>query len=234
MPPNEWESHAESWLRWARTPGHDAYWYYRDGFFDHVVPTPAGATLELGCGEGRVTRDLTLRGHRVVGVDRAPTLVAAAKSADPEGAYLLADAADLPFSTGRFDQVVAYNSLMDIEDMPGAVREVARVLRRGGTFSISVTHPLNDVGRFTDDSTFVVERPYLETSYFEETFERGGLTMTFAGWTHPLQDYADALEVAGLQITRLREPTPDPVLDAYGPWKRLPMFLQLRAVKPGK
>jgi SAM-dependent methyltransferase len=39
---------------------------------------------------------------------------------------------------------------MDIQDMSGAVQEVGRVLRPGGTFSISVTHPLNDVGRFTD------------------------------------------------------------------------------------
>ncbi len=121
---------------------------------------------------------------------------------------------------------------MDIEDMSRAVREAGRVLRPGGTLSISVTHPLNDVGRFTDASTFVIERPYLETRRFEATFERDGLTMTFFGWTHSLRDYADALEAAGLLITRLREPLPDGAGDSYEPWRRLPMFLQIRAVKP--
>jgi hypothetical protein len=29
----EWESEAENWVRWVRTPGHDAYWYFRDSFF---------------------------------------------------------------------------------------------------------------------------------------------------------------------------------------------------------
>lgn len=229
----DYEPQAENWLQWARAPGHDAYWRYRSSFFDHIVPPPGHATLDLGCGEGRVTRDLSARNHHVIGVDRAATLVAAAKSADPEGSYLVADASDLPFPAAAFDQVVAYNSLMDIEDMSSAVREAGRVLRPGGTFSVSVTHPLNDVGRFTDDSTFVIEHPYLEPVHFEDTFERNGLTITFAGWNHPLQDYADAIEAAGLHITRLREPAPDGTEDSYALWKRIPMFLQLRAVKPG-
>lgn len=232
MRANEWETHAENWLRWARTPGHDAYWYYRDGFFDHVVAAPGRATLELGCGEGRVVRDLSLRGHRVVGVDRAPTLLAAAKSADPGGAYLVGDATELPFPDETFDQVVGYNSLMDIDDMPAAVREVGRVLRPGGTFSISVTHPINDVGRFTGPSTFLIEVPYLEMHRFDESFERNGLTMSFCGWTHPLGDDADALEAADLQIVRLREPPPDGGGDSYESWRGIPMFLQLRVVKP--
>jgi 2-polyprenyl-3-methyl-5-hydroxy-6-metoxy-1,4-benzoquinol methylase len=60
-----WEAEAANWGRWARTPGHDAYWYYRDAFFDAIVPPPGAATIEVGCGEGRVTRDLARRGHRV-------------------------------------------------------------------------------------------------------------------------------------------------------------------------
>jgi hypothetical protein len=43
-----WEAQAENWVRWARTPGHDAYWFYRDSFFDMVVPTPGRLTLEIG------------------------------------------------------------------------------------------------------------------------------------------------------------------------------------------
>jgi ubiquinone/menaquinone biosynthesis C-methylase UbiE len=121
----DWEQEAENWIGWARKPGHDAYWLYRDAFFE-LLPPPGRATLDVGCGEGRVMRDLTARGHRVVAVDASPTLVRAASQADAEGEYLVADAAALPFDDASFDLVVAYNSLMDVQDMPGAVREAAR------------------------------------------------------------------------------------------------------------
>ncbi|MGI8597068.1 MAG: class I SAM-dependent methyltransferase [Thermoleophilaceae bacterium] len=87
--PAGWEDRASQWLAWARTPGHDAYWRYRDAFLA-LVPPPAGRTLEVGCGEGRVTRDLAARGHAVTALDASPTLVAAAAERDPEGTYLVA------------------------------------------------------------------------------------------------------------------------------------------------
>jgi ubiquinone/menaquinone biosynthesis C-methylase UbiE len=137
----DWEDQAENWLAWARTPGHDVYWHYRDAFFA-LVPPAGSATLEVGCGEGRVARDLAAQGHRVTGVDASPTLLAAAAAAHAGGRYLVADAADLPFDDASFDLVVAYSSLMDVQDMPGAVREVARVLKPAGHLCMCVTHPL--------------------------------------------------------------------------------------------
>ena len=41
--------------------------------------------------------------------------------------------------------MVAYNSLMDVADMPGAVAEAARVLQPGRPLCICVTHPTADV-----------------------------------------------------------------------------------------
>ena len=53
-----WETEASNWIAWARAPENDAYRYYRDSFFGEILPHPGRATLELGCGEGRVVRDL--------------------------------------------------------------------------------------------------------------------------------------------------------------------------------
>src|SRR5262249_18057390 len=64
-----WERHAEDWIRWAREPGHDSYWlFHRDRFLE-LVPPPGNLTLDLGCGEGRLSRDLAARGHRILGID---------------------------------------------------------------------------------------------------------------------------------------------------------------------
>jgi SAM-dependent methyltransferase len=231
---DHWEREAENWKAWARTPDHDVFWCYRDAFFE-LVPTPGRATLEVGCGEGRVSRELGQRGHRVVGIDAAPTLLAAAHEADPAGEYLLADAVALPFDAGSFDLVVAYNSLMDIDDMPRAVEEVARVLEPNGRFCVCVTHPLADAGAFVSrepNSEFVIDGSYLGRRLFEDTFERNGLTMNFRGWAYPLEEYAIAFERAGLAIEALREPAlaaGDDPEDRR--WRRIPMFLMLRACK---
>ena len=46
--PGEWDPEAENWVRWARTPDFDAYWYYRDAFFDSRDADPTAAYLVAG------------------------------------------------------------------------------------------------------------------------------------------------------------------------------------------
>jgi ubiquinone/menaquinone biosynthesis C-methylase UbiE len=140
-------------------PGHDSYWLFRDLFFDAIGPAPGRLTLEVGCGEGRVARDLARRGHTVVALDASPTLTAMAAAADPGGRYVVGAAAALPFGDGCFDAVVAYNSLMDVADMPASVREASRVLAPGGRLCVCVTHPTADAGKFESkepDAPFVI------------------------------------------------------------------------------
>lgn len=226
-----WREEAHRWAAWTRAPGHDAYWHYRDRFFE-LVPTPGRATLEIGCGEGRVSRDLAARGHTVTGVDITPALVELAVEADPGSAYLVGDAEVLPFPDASFDLAVAYNSLMDVDDMPAAVSEAARVLEPGGRLCACITHPLMDAGSF-EGERFVIEESYLAKRSFEGTFERDGLELTFRGWCYPLEAYSHALEDAGFLIEAIREPEPGAdapaALDHHA---RIPIFLMFRALKP--
>lgn len=203
-----------------------------------MVPAAGRRTLELGCGEGRVVRDLTRRGHRAVGLDASPTLLNHAREADPSGRYVLADAVRVPVGDGAFDLVVAYNSLMDIEDMEAAVREAARVLEAGGRLCVCVTHPISDAGAFASrepDAAFVIDGSYLGKRPFEGTFERDGLRITFHGWEYPLEAYGRALEEAGFVIEAIREPAATAAAVRREPadrrWQRLPVFLFLRAIK---
>jgi len=233
-----WEHEAEDWVRWVRAPGHDSYWHYSELFFSCIVPPPGRRTLEIGCGEGRVARDLTRRGHTVCGIDTSVTLLRYAREADPSGSYVLADAGSLPFGDGEFDIVVSYNSLMDFEDMAGAVREAARVLVPGGRFCICVRHPMSDSGSFDSvepESTFCIPDSYLAQRRTHDTCARDGLSMIFHSWHRPLADYAQALESAGFLIEKLREPAAPQEASssrpAYQQWQRVPMFLHIGAVK---
>ena len=217
----DWDEQAQNWIAWVRKPGFDSYWRYRDAFFD-LVPAAGRATLDLGCGEGRVSRDLAERGHRVTGVDASPTMVEAARQAHAGGRYLVADSADLPLPDGSFDLVVAYNVLMDVDDLPGTVGEVGRVLAPGGRLCLAITHPITNTGS-RRDGLFVLDRPYFGAHRFQDEVERDGMRMRFSGWSHPLGAYAKALEDAGLLIEAIREPQvgDDPV-----PW-----HMWIRAVR---
>jgi SAM-dependent methyltransferase len=228
-----WEDRAAGWIAWARTPGHDGYWTFRDAFFD-LLPAPRGRALEVGCGEGRVCRDLRERGYDIVGLDASRTLVDAAQELDPDGKYVVAAAERLPFADGSFDLVVAYNSLMDVTDMPATVREAARVLTPGGRFCACVLHPIADAGRWTsrdDDASFVIEGSYVEERHYKLPIARDGLEFTFASRRYPLGAYTRALEDAGLLLEALREPRPAPGWRSEGRTSRVPVFLLLRAVK---
>ena len=233
-----WQERADAFIAWAREPGHDSYWRFHRDLFLELVPPPGRRTLDLGCGEGRLSRDLDRLGHRVAGVDLSPAMLAAARELEPAIETHLADAAALPFEDASFDCVIAFMSLQDVEDFDGAIREAARVLEPEGRFCVAIVHPLNSAGRFEGDradSPFTIADSYLDRSYYADNVLRDGLELDFVSAHRPLEAYAEALAGAGLVIERLREPAL-PESGVTRPdsrrWQRIPLFLHLRARKP--
>jgi SAM-dependent methyltransferase len=232
-----WEQNAADWVRWAREPGHDSYWRFHRGRFLELIPQAGRLTLDIGCGEGRVTRDLKELGHRVVGVDASETMIAAACEADSEGEYIVADAARLPFTDGHADLVVSFMSLMDVDDMAGATREFTRVLEPGGRLALAVIHPMNSAHEYDREGKHPTDWLVLTESYFErrvyrDEIERDGLRMVFESRHWTLEDYFDAILGSGFRIETVRE-----VRDPEHPrWSRYPLFLHLltaKASQPG-
>jgi SAM-dependent methyltransferase len=232
-----WDAQADAWARFARTPGHDGA-HERLNFppFLELLPPPGRATLDLGCGEGRVGAELARRGHDVIGVDSSTRMVELAQELHEA---VVADATALPFEDGAFDLVVAYMSLMNMDDIPAAVREAARVLEPGGRFCISVLHPLHAAGEWQYDgahSPFLIRGSYFDgpTKIWES--DRDGIQMTFYDRRIPLSTYVRALEEGGLLIEALREPFPEEAVIRDRPRAarllRIPLFLHLRALKP--
>lgn len=233
-----WEEHAAAFVAWVRKPDHDTYWRFHRDLFLEIVPSAGRRTLDLGCGEGRLSRDLKLLGHDIVGVDASETMLAAAREVDPTIETQHADASTLPFPDGAFDLVLAFMSLQDVNNFEGAIREAARVLEPGGRFCIAIAHPLNSAGQFEEeepDGPFTVSGSYLDSSYYADNLVRDGLELTLVSAHRPLQAYSEAMAEAGLLIERLREPAvPDRAIirPLSRRWQRLPLFLHLRALKP--
>jgi SAM-dependent methyltransferase len=136
-----WERHAQDWIAWARRPGHDGFWQITWPALRAVLGPPQGLVVEIGCGEGRVGREMLALGHAVVGIDQSVTLVGATRHADPPLTVARADAARLPFADSAADMVVACMSLHDVDDLVATTAEVVRVLRPGGRFCVAMVHP---------------------------------------------------------------------------------------------
>jgi SAM-dependent methyltransferase len=233
-----WDARAEQLIAWFRTPEHDSYWrYHRDQFLE-LVPPPGRLTLDIGCGEGRLSRDLNARGHTVVALDGSAAVVAAAREAGPTIETVVGDAARLPWPDAYADLAIAFMCLQDVEDAAGAIRDAARVLEPGGRFCMAIVHPLVSAGHFEGDgadSPFVIRGTYLGRFRYADELERDGLEMTFESEHRPIGWYFAALESAGFLVEQLRETdVPESAFTAphHPRWQRLPLFLHIRAVRP--
>ena len=105
--------------------------------------------LDLGCGNGYLSRRFARQGAIVTAVDANAPLIELIRTREAQESlgitYHVADAAHLEMlEDGIFDLVICNMALMDIENAKGAILEVSRVLKPGGRFVASINHPCFD------------------------------------------------------------------------------------------
>jgi ubiquinone/menaquinone biosynthesis C-methylase UbiE len=149
---------------------------------------PPGTVLDAACGTGRHSAHLAQAGHRIIGVDRSPAMLAKARAKLPQGDFREGDLIALPVETAAVDAVVCALALVHLAELAGAMAEFARVVRPGGRVIISDVHP------------------FLIMLGWQAQFriEGGGAGfMRLNG--HLLSDYGRAVNDAGLRIRSFQE-----------------------------
>ncbi len=226
-----WSAVAQDWIAWARTEDFDAFWAYQSTFEAFVGPGQ-GPALEIGCGEGRVARTLGTLGYEMTVAEPVPAFLDAAQAANSATHYVQAEGHDVPLGDARFDLVVLYNVLMDVDDLAGTLSEAARVLRPQGRLIASVVHPIAE--RHYTTLKHGDPGSYFETQYWENQITERDLPMHFRGWRRSISTYFQALFAVDLQVTDLAEPQPDPHhpwTARAGQWQGVPLFLWIEARK---
>lgn len=188
----------------------------------------------LACGQGRDARYVAGRGGRVVGIDISAGLLAI--GAQEEAAahagvrYLRASAMEVPLAGGSLDGVLCHMALMDIPGLDEVAAGVARILRAGGWFVFSITHPCFKspaTGELTDHVDGSVRR--VVGRYFAEGYWPGpgarAATLPIGAYHRTLSSYVNSLARAGLVIEQMIEPagTPDAPV-----WYQVPCLLYAR------
>jgi 2-polyprenyl-3-methyl-5-hydroxy-6-metoxy-1,4-benzoquinol methylase len=99
--------------------------------------------LDAGCGVAYGSQILhDAAASEVVGVDRSPEIVDAARSRVSASIRLeCADLRDLPLPGGRFDLIVCFEVIEHVEDPEPVLRELKRVLAPGGVLAVSTPNP---------------------------------------------------------------------------------------------
>ncbi len=215
------------------TKPHNAY-YERPATLS-LLPDLAGKdVLDLGCGPGIYAEIFADAGARVTAVDVTPRMLEIAKKRlkGRAVAFRLADLAEpLPFPDAGFDVAVAPLVLDYLEDWYAIFREIARVLRPGGTFVYSAGHPMFDWNLVGGDSYFT------PATFSWPWGGYGEPKPVITGWRRSLQDMINPIAAAGLVLDRLLEPLPtedfakaDP--EDHAKLMKAPAFLCVRARKP--
>jgi len=136
----------ETYDRWFTTPiGALVRKYEGELLLDLLEPDRGETILDAGCGTGVFTLDILSSGARVMGLDVSlPMLQRARQKA---GGYpvqlVLGDIVCLPFPEEVFDKVVSVTALEFIADGEGAVRELFRVAKKGGTIVVATLNSLS-------------------------------------------------------------------------------------------
>lgn len=184
--------------------------------------------LEIGGGSGQCSRWVRSRGGEVVATDLSAGMVGkglavnAGLSAQLRVPFVQCDGRVLPFGDAAFDIVfTAYGVVPFVADSDLVLREAARVLRSGGRFVFSTTHPFR--WAFPDDpgpGGLTVRHSYFDRTPYVEQDQAG--RATYVEHHRTLGDRVREISAAGLDLVDLVEPEwPVGHDETWGGWSPL-------------
>jgi len=170
---------------------------------DLLDPHAGERILDVGCGDGTLTKKIVERGATVLGIDNSPEMIAAAREKGIDAVRM--DVADMTFRS-EFDAVFSNATLHWVLETAQAARAIFRALKAGGRFA----------GELGGEGNIARLREALDT----ELVIRGYLPPTeSSNWYPSPEEFAAVYEAAGFDHidARLIE-RPSPLDDGIGEW----------------
>ncbi len=205
--------------------------------------------LDVACGEGTVARYLAKLGTKVTGIDISKMIDRAMErenkdKLDIHYIKMAAEELDKEFGRDTFDKIVCNMALMDIADYKNTIKNISNVLKGGGIFVFSITHPAyawpaTTSMRVPQDSQRNEDKRKIALDYFDErpTLIPFGFETPSLAFPRPVSKYVNELVKNNLEIIEMSEPKASEEIvekyprQAYLDNDTLPDFLMIKTKK---
>ncbi|MCB1713672.1 MAG: class I SAM-dependent methyltransferase [Candidatus Competibacteraceae bacterium] len=194
-----WQQNAEPWTRVVQNDLLESRRLVTNqAILDAVLSRKPRNVLDLGCGEGWLTRALTEQGLEVLGVDAIPELIEHARQQDGGTFKVMSfDAIVAGAIPAQFDSIVCNFSLLGEASVTALFKTLPTLLQPGGHLLVQTLHPLLTGG----------DAPYCD-GWREETWQGidGGFVASAPWYFRTLASWIDLHQSSGLQLREVREP----------------------------
>lgn len=231
-----WEANAEAWDKRIGGGGGWQTIFIAPMVEKMLAIQPGEKVMDIACGNGIFSRRLAELGASVVASDFSAKLIEFAQQRTTENrdriAYHVADATDenqlVALAGGQpFDAAVCINAIMDMPEIEPLFRAVAKMLKPGGRFVLSVMHPCFnglDITMAPELPGYAQEPIYsIKVSRYLSFEATKGLAIADQPvqqyyWHRPIHVLLNAAFASGLVMDRIEEPafrTDTPPTDAF-------------------
>jgi len=196
--------------------------------------------LDVGCGEGYLSRILAKKGHKVWGIDISEKLIRAAKDEEKSKSlgvtYFVSDLSKTGFSSKSFNYIIAHQTISEIFFPEKAIAEFYRLLKKKGKLILLFMHPCFQLQERRLGKKFNVI-DYFQKKILTKKFLVNGLWSPVPDkHIHlPLEKWVEIITKKGFLISAIKEPHPSFTLLKKNKWWKKhferQMFILIEAVK---
>jgi ubiquinone/menaquinone biosynthesis C-methylase UbiE len=219
-----WNRNAERWNEAMGEEGDSIRKYLTNSVvLNELEPIAEKKILDMGSGNGYLSRKLAKLGARVTGIEPSINLYNISNRIDYNAKYrikyLNISATDMSqFKSSSFDRVVSNFVLMNILDYHNAVKEAYRVLCSSGIFVVSINHPCfhcgpsrwepvaSDSPRFEDTLGYLISEYPVPSTYMIQNW--AGFKK-IVHYHRTISDYWQVFVSSGFSIDNFIEPRID-------------------------
>ena len=198
-----WDTNSSEWIKLLKADGIESRRFTNKAIIEKIAEYEPEHILDLGCGEGWLTRALSQLQYSVKGIDATRALIEEAKSKSDQEFFQLSyeeieSGTEIP---GVPYDAVVFNFSLYNDELSGLFRNLKKALKPDGKFFIQTIHPY-----FLIQNVSEYKSQWIENSW---KGLKGEFKDPHPWYARTLSDWLNEFKHAGLELAEISEPLND-------------------------